>query len=89
MAFEILTYLVQHPRAQDSFEGILQWWLLERYIERERTAVEAAVEELVASGLVVTREGRDRRRRFGLNPRRAVEAQAIVAGRRAARREEG
>src|SRR5262245_39788913 len=47
MAFEILAYLVHHPKAQDTFEGIVEWWLLERYIERQRAAVEAAMEELV------------------------------------------
>jgi hypothetical protein len=85
MAFEILTYLVQHPRAQDTFEGILQWWLLERYIERQRAAVQGAVEELVDSGLVLAHQGRDRRRRYRLNPRRSAEAQALVARRAGAR----
>jgi hypothetical protein len=89
MAFEILTYLVQHPRAQDTFEGILQWWLLERYIERQRVAVEAAVEELVESGLILTRHGRDRRRRFALNPARCAEAQALVASRETVAAREG
>lgn len=84
MAFDILAYLVRHPRAQDTFEGILQWWLLERYIERQRVAVEAAVEELVDTGFVLARQGRDRRQRFTLNPARSVEAQALVAGHGAA-----
>jgi hypothetical protein len=78
MAFEILAYLVQHPKAQDTFEGILEWWLLERHIERQRLALVQAVEELVDSGLVVAREGRDRRERYCLNPLRRGEAQALV-----------
>ena len=79
MAVEILAYLVQHPSAQDTLEGILQWWLLERYVERQHLAVASAVEELVGSGLVVARDGRDRRPRYRLNPQRSAEAQAIVA----------
>ena len=78
MALEILAYLVQHPKAQDTFEGILQWWLLERYIERQRVAVEGAMEELVGSGLVLAQEGRDRRERYRLNPRRRREARSLV-----------
>lgn len=79
MAVQILAYLVQHPGAQDTFEGILQWWLLERYVERQRLGVESAVEELVGSGLVVAQEGRDHRQRYHLNPQRSAEAKAIVA----------
>jgi hypothetical protein len=85
MAFEILAYLVHHPRAQDTFEGILEWWLLERYIERQRVALEEAIEELVTSGLVLVPQGRDRRWRYRLHPDRAAEAQAIVARHEAAR----
>jgi hypothetical protein len=88
MAFEILAYLVHHPRAQDTFEGIVEWWLLERYIERQRLAVEEAMEELVSSGLVLAPQGRDRRRRYRLHPGRAAEAQAIVARHESARRRE-
>jgi hypothetical protein len=85
MALEILAYLVQHPRAQDTFEGILEWWVLERYIERQRLAVEGAMEELVGSGLVLAQEGRDRRERYRLNPRRRREARALVERYEAAR----
>ncbi len=85
MAIEILAYLVEHPRAQDTFEGILEWWVLERYIERQRLAVEGAMEELVGSGLVLTHEGRGQRERYRLNPRRRGEAREIVERYEAAR----
>jgi hypothetical protein len=85
MAFEILAYLVRHPKAQDTFEGILEWWLLERHIERQRLALVETMEELVDSGLVIARQGRDRRERYRLNPLRCDEAQALVTRREDAR----
>ena len=81
MSFEILAYVTQRPRAQDTFEGILEWWVLERSIERQPLAVQAAVDELVRAGFLLVSRGRDRRERYRLNPRRRAEAQALLAGR--------
>lgn len=88
MAFEILAYLTQRPNAQDTFEGILEWWVLERWIERQRVAVHAAVEELVRSGFLEVVRGSDQRERFRLDPQRRTEAEALVA-RYESRRPEG
>ena len=89
MAFEILTYLTQRPNAQDTFEGILEWWVLERYIERQRVTVQAAVEELVGSGFLLAIRGSDQRERFRLDPQRRAEAEALIARYESRRPEEG
>lgn len=46
IAHEILEYLCDHPGAQDTLEGIMQWWLLERRIYRHTSAVQEALQSL-------------------------------------------
>jgi hypothetical protein len=52
---EILAYLVDHPKAQDTMEGIVNWWLLERTIRFQEAQVKKALAELVDKGLVIER----------------------------------
>jgi len=56
---QILAYLDDHPDAQDTLEGIVQWWLLEREIQHWMGRVKDALDELVAEGLISEYEGRD------------------------------
>jgi hypothetical protein len=54
---EILAYLVDHPKAQDTLEGIMNWWLLERTIKFQKAQVKKALADLVAKGLVLEEKG--------------------------------
>lgn len=73
-------YLHENPEAQDSLEGIVHWWLLERFIAEQIAEVEAAVKELVERDLVVESTAADGSRRYRLNPRLARKAAALVRG---------
>lgn len=53
---EILRHLAALPGHAATWDEILEWWLMERAIERESRRVERALEAMVA-------EGRLRRRR--------------------------
>ena len=55
--YEILAYFAAHPQAQDTVEGIMEWWLLEQRIKRTMTQVKAALAQLVGEQLVIAREG--------------------------------
>lgn len=49
---EIIEYLRAHPSAADTIDGIVQWWLpLQRY-ETAREAIQKALDDLVAQGLI-------------------------------------
>lgn len=50
---EILRYLLRHPDAQDTLEGISEWWLLEETIRRKYAEVESALLTLVRLGFVL------------------------------------
>jgi len=78
LAREILDYLVEHPDAQDSLEGILEWWLLEQQIKYWEARVREALGDLVAQKLLVERAGGDGRIHYRLNRRRAAQIRALL-----------
>ena len=65
---KILDYLKHNPSAEDTLEGIAQWWLLEQQIRIERARVKAALKRLVERSLLLVRPGVDGRIRYRLNP---------------------
>lgn len=56
LADEIGAYLMAHPEAADSLDGIVTWWLDRQRYARARRSVERALERLQADGLVQIRE---------------------------------
>lgn len=70
VALQILSYLSTHPNAQDTVEGIAEWWLLEQRIRHVSRHVKQALAELVAQGMVLERTGEDARVHYRLNPRK-------------------
>lgn len=75
---EILKYLIENPGAQDTPEGIVEWWLLERHIRNKTSKVKEALEDLVARGLVDELRGKDSRLRYRINHARWSEIQALI-----------
>jgi hypothetical protein len=67
LADEVLAYLLRHPQAQDTMEGIAEWWLLEQRIRHAVAEVEVALSELVRRDFLVARQCRDGRTYYGLN----------------------
>jgi len=54
IAREILAYLADHPDAEDTLDGIVQWWLLERKIKYQKSLVKEAIAELIDQKLILT-----------------------------------
>ncbi|HEX8180446.1 MAG TPA: hypothetical protein VF525_12945 [Pyrinomonadaceae bacterium] len=79
MTHDILTYLAENPEAQDTFEGIVEWWLLEQKIERQTLAVRQALEELAAQKLIIARRTKDLRTHYRINRRKAKDIRALLA----------
>ena len=67
LASQLLSYLAENPDAQDTLEGIVDWWLMQQRIEYEISRVKDALTWLVSSGLVVEASGRDSRVFYRLN----------------------
>ena len=55
----ILSYLLQNPEAQDTLDGIVDWWLFEQTLRHEKSLVEKALSVLVGQGLLIATSGMD------------------------------
>ena len=69
LADEILKYLVRHPQAQDTVEGIVEWWLMEQRIVNTSAEVKVALAELTELRFLEKCQGMDGRTSYRLNPR--------------------
>lgn len=76
--YEILAYFADHPQAQDTVEGIVEWWLLEQRIKRASTQVKTTLTQLVAEGLVIPREGTDGRVYYRVNRQKSREIRRLL-----------
>jgi hypothetical protein len=71
---------MDHPEAQDTLEGVVEWWLLERKIKNQTDLAKEALAELVSKGLVLELESGDSRIHYRMNPRKSEEIQALLGG---------
>lgn len=78
IAFQILAYLVDHPGAQDTADGIAQWWILEQCVKREAPLVSEVIGELVKKGFVTGRKAKDSQIHYRINRRRSTEIAALL-----------
>jgi hypothetical protein len=70
IAEEILGYLVARPNAQDTLEGIVEWWLLEQKIADQTARVKETLAGLVADGFIIEGQAGESRSLYKLNRRR-------------------
>ena len=80
LAIDVLRYFLDHPTAQDTFEGIAQWWVLERCIETNLVELERVLDALVVAGHVIKRKDRGVEVRYQLNGKRMSEVRELVLG---------
>ena len=76
--FDILAYLADNPEADDTIEGITQWWLLEQKIRRQIPVVEKALTELVKKGFVLARGGNNGRIHYRVNRSKQKQIKAFL-----------
>jgi hypothetical protein len=77
---EVLTYLIEHPHAQDTLEGIVGWWLLQQQIEIQSHSVKQVLDELVTENLIIEIHGPDSRVHYRLNPAKQEEISTLLEG---------
>lgn len=52
IAGKIRRYLLDHPNAADSLEGIVHWWLVRQQVEFSAEKVKMALDYLVSNDLI-------------------------------------
>ena len=72
VAKQIMAYLGTHRDAQDTLQGIAEWWLLEQRIGAVITETRNALAELVDRGLLIERNERDGGVRYLLHPEQRI-----------------
>jgi hypothetical protein len=77
-AQQILNYLVDHEDAQDTLEGIGEWWLWEQKIRTRMAEVKQALDYLITEGLILERKGKDARVRYCMNHRKRKEILKLI-----------
>jgi len=77
-ARDILSYLLSHTSAEDTIEGIVEWWLPEERIRQQTNEVKKILDKLVADSLISTRMSEDSRTRYRLNKRKLKEIRELV-----------
>jgi len=75
---DILAYLIRNPSAEDTVEGIVEWWLLDQRIRNESGRAKEALSDLVNKGLVLERTARDARSRYRVNAKRLKEIKKML-----------
>ncbi len=63
----ILRYLVEHPDAKDTVEGIVKWWRLQDQVEWEKEEVQKALDFLTSNGWLSRREITPYKKIYGIN----------------------
>jgi hypothetical protein len=63
---EIMAYLAVNSTAQDTFEGIVEWWLLQQKVEQAASDVKAALDQLVSLEKLSAKQGADGRVHYRL-----------------------
>jgi hypothetical protein len=79
VAMEILQYLVQHPHARDTVEGVLKWWLPIHPVPRTKAVVQDALDSLVAQSRLTKRKISHSQDVYGANEERIEEIRTLLS----------
>jgi hypothetical protein len=66
----ILAYLLDNPEAEDTIDGIVEWWVMRQRIRYETTRVKQALSKLVNEGLILERRAAGSLVRYRINKRK-------------------
>lgn len=71
LARQILRYLREHPEAQDTLEGIMEWWVSEQAIKQYLPHVRKSLAALMTGGYLEKRTAADGRVFYRLDQSRS------------------
>ena len=78
LAYAILNYLTEQPKAKDTFQGIAGWWLFKEHMNRSVNRISGALDSLITKGFVVVNEYPDQEKYYQLNEDKLPEIREIL-----------
>jgi hypothetical protein len=75
---DILEYLADHADAQDTLEGVAEWWLLQQAIRSRTADVADVLADLVARGILIEHRRAGARTHYRVNEQRRAEIARLV-----------
>ena len=74
----VLSYLIEHQDAQDTVEGIVEWWIVEQKIKQQTAKVKEVLGELVKKKYLLANKGMDSRTRYRINHSKRKEILSLI-----------
>lgn len=74
----ILHYLLKHPQAQDTLEGIIHWWILEERIYQRTLEISEVLRSLVEKELLIEKKVSNSDVLYSLNEKKKGLIETIV-----------
>ena len=78
----ILGYLLKHPDAGDTLEGIASWWIARELIESETTRITKIIEALLNEGFLLKQVQEDKTTFYYLNKEKLPDIENIIGDER-------
>ncbi len=75
---DILSYLLRHPEAADTLDGIARWWLQRECVDYSVEEVAKALHFLVRLGFIVEKRSTAKRAFFQIDPTKQSEIMAFI-----------
>jgi hypothetical protein len=75
---DVLSYLFENAAAQDTLEGIVEWWMFEQKIKRQTAEVKEVLDELAAQEIIIEHTARDSRTHYRVNRQKEKEIVALL-----------
>jgi DNA-binding MarR family transcriptional regulator len=78
IVYHVLGYLADNPEAEDTLEGIVEWWLLQQRIKYEMARVKEALQELLAKGFITEVRGPEKSPFYRINQQKREEIERLL-----------
>jgi Fe2+ or Zn2+ uptake regulation protein len=74
----IMSYMLDHPEARDTLEGIAEWWIPSQEIKIQIQNVKHALSNLVEAGFILEKTMSDGRVHYRINQMKIHHISALI-----------
>jgi len=74
----ILRYMLDHPQACDTVDGIIQWWVIQGSIDLNLESGREVIHQLIAQHLLIEKTGTDSSKVYCINNAKMKEIGSLI-----------